>query len=210
MPDVRGKKVLVFGDSLSSGQFAPGQVMANHLTGAAAVRVNAKVGRSAYNFFSTREDYKTILADIASYDPDLVLVMLGTNDMGLTMSVDAQKMAALRDSFRAGGAEVWAIGPPTFPSSGSGSGHDDDAARVVTMMHTVFGADHFIDMRPLTRDMVPAGKNGRASDGIHFSAAGGAVLGQRLADKVIATQDAAGTAALAVVAVMAFLWWWFR
>jgi hypothetical protein len=86
-------------------------------------------------------------------------------------------MSQLRDAMRAAGAEVWAFGPPSFASSERAAG----AEAVFKMMHAVF-SDHLIDLRPLTKDMAAVGTGGRASDGIHFTAAGGRLAGARMVE----------------------------
>ncbi len=183
MPNVSGKRVLIFGDSMSAGAGSPGDELGRNLASTGAtVTTNALVGRSANNFFG-REDVAGQFADIAAFAPQVVIVQLGTNDIGLSMAVDGARMEQLRAAFAGSGADVWAIGPPTFPSSGPGADQTPGAPSVVAMMTDVFGASRFIDMRPLTADMAIAGQGGRAADGTHFTSAGGQVIGKRLADE---------------------------
>lgn len=208
MPDVRGKRLLLFGDSLSASPAAPGQVMASRL-GAAAVRVDARVGRSANNFYA-REDHEALIAADLAWRPDVVIVWLGTNDIGLSMSVDGARMAQIQRELGAGGAEVWALGPPAFPKTGEGSRLEAGAPAVVAMMASVFRG-RFIDIRGASAPMAPAGQNGRAADGIHFTAAGGEALGARLAQIVhmipeISPPGALVAVGLALVAVAYALW----
>jgi lysophospholipase L1-like esterase len=169
VPDVHGKKVLVFGDSLSAGQFSPGKVMAGQLDGAAEVRINARV-----------------LAAIRAFDPDLIVVVLGTNDIGLSMAKDKARMNELRDAFDAGGAEVWAFGPPSFAA---GTREQAGSTAVVSMMKSVFG-DRFLDLRPLTADLTASAS--RTTDRVHFTATGGKVAGDRMADRFLRTDDRGG------------------
>jgi len=198
VPDVSGKRILIFGDSLSSGAGSPGEEMAAHLAARGAnVHVNARIGRSAVNFYS-REDAAGQLASSLEFGADMVIIQLGTNDMGLVMSVDRARMIQLRDSLGAG-AEVWAFGPPSFRSS---LGHDGDAAQVVTMMMSVFG-DHFIDLRPLTKTMLTASE-GRANDGVHFTAAGGRVVGKRMADELTSAGGGSSLLIATVLGVLAY------
>jgi lysophospholipase L1-like esterase len=174
--DIAGASVLIIGDSLSATPASPGAAFGRELGAAGAdVTVNGRVSRSAYNFF-TREGGAEQLVAAAAAKPTVVFVMLGSNDIGLNMSVDAGYMMRIRDAFP--DAEVWGIGPPTFPASAAR--YHAGAAKVVTMMRDVFG-QRFIDLRPLTADMVPAGSRFRSPDGVHFTAAGGAELGKRLA-----------------------------
>jgi lysophospholipase L1-like esterase len=174
MPSVSGKRVVIFGDSLSSGVASPGGVLGSHLNlKGAVVKINARVGRSANNFYG-REDVVGQLRDIDAFAPHLAIVELGTNDIGLSLAVDQAKMTQLRDGLaRAGATEVWAIGPPAFADATLSQG----AAAVVDMMRRVFG-DRFIDARPLTADMTTTG---RTADGVHFTSSGGSTAGSRLA-----------------------------
>lgn len=201
MPKVAGKRVVVFGDSLSAGPSTPGQVLAGKLASAGAdVRVFARVGRSAHNFYG-REDHAALLAQVASFRPDLAIVVLGTNDVGLSLSVDQQAMARLKRDLGAGGAEVWAFGPPAFATSAR---IHDGAPAVAGMMRTVFGA-RFLDLHPLTSDLT--GSAHRAADKIHFTSAGGKLAGERMADRFHAAESGsmAATAALAVAVVAYYL-----
>jgi lysophospholipase L1-like esterase len=189
----------VFGDSLSANQFAPGQVMASKL-GAGEVRVNARVGRSANNFWA-REDTAKQLAEIRAWQPDTVIVVLGTNDIGLSMKADGQKMREIKTALEQGGAEVWAFGPPSFPA---GTREANGVAPVVTMMRDVFGAQ-FIDLRPITKDLVSTAF--RSQDKIHFTASGGTLAGTRMARSFIeadATPSDGWMLAAAAVAAAAY------
>lgn len=174
--NARGERIIVFGDSLShhSSDSAPeiwdvdqgsqrqssqpGDLLASLLAeqGAAAVRVNARVGRSAHNFFG-REDAQGLLASDQAFAPTKVVVILGTNDIGLNLAVDAQDMQRIKDLYEAMGAEVWAIGPVTYNDQNLNA----QAPGVVDMMQGIFGS-RFIDGRPLSV------QTGRAGDGVHF------------------------------------------
>lgn len=192
MPAVSGKRVVVVGDSLSSGASSPGGVMAEHLRiGGAAVMINAKVGRSAWSFFG-REDAGVQLAAIRAWAPHHAIIVLGTNDIGLSMQQDAERMRQLRDGLAASGATVWAFGPPAFQGGRLAEG----APAVFDMMRDVFG-DTLIDLRPLTLDAVTVA-GGRAADGVHFSAAGGATVGARMAAVFL---DAGGSSSVLWIAL---------
>ncbi len=181
MPDVRGKRIVIFGDSLSAGSGSPGAEMATVLEAeGATVQINARIGRSAYNFWA-REDTAQQLDAIAAFNPEIVIVELGTNDIGLNISADTTQMVKLRDALGASGAEVWAFGPPAFNPKLE---MDEGSAAVVTMMVSVFG-NRCIDLRRMTRDMLTIAK-GRSPDGVHFTSAGGEVVGRRMAEEFIA------------------------
>jgi lysophospholipase L1-like esterase len=182
--DVRGKRVFILGDSLSVGDASPGGQLASQLlqAGARTVRVQAKSGRSAHSFFSEKApSAQSILTGEVANNPDIVIVMLGTNDMGLNMAVDAAQMAKIKNAFPK--ADVWAIGPPTLPRSPT------KAAEVVAMMRRVFPL--FLDWRPLSADIVTAAQ-GRSPDQVHFAAAGARLSGQRLAAALLAKSNGMG------------------
>lgn len=154
---------------------APGDLMASHLLEqgfASAARLDARVGRSAYNFWR-REDAQGLLKRDATWRPSIAIVMLGTNDIGLNLAVDEKSMRNIRDWLKATGAEVWGIGPPSFADPVRMRGTDG----IVLMMRRVFGS-RFIDARPLTTDLV---RKGRAGDLIHFTGDGSRLFGARLA-----------------------------
>lgn len=204
MPGVKGKRVVVFGDSLSADPSSPGGVFAARLRASGAdVMVDARVGRSAINFYD-REDVGAHLAAIRAFAPQLVIVELGTNDLGRDPARDLDAFARLRVDLGQGGAPVWAFGPPTFPSVGKGSENGPAVPAVWGTMKAVFG-DKLLDLRPLTRDRVPAGTNGRTGDGVHFTAAGGKIVGERMADVFLSAGSGGVLIALAVLAAAAIL-----
>lgn len=198
--NIRGERILVFGDSLtkhgadsspevwnvdagsSRSSSAPGDLLASMLLerGAAAVRTNARVGRSAMNFYS-RENAKQLLADDIAWRPTKVIVMLGTNDIGRSPDGTRTAMTAIRDTFKGAGAEVWAIGPPLFvsPSEGLNGG----ALQIIGVMKSVFGG-RFVDARYPT-EQAGALQN-RARDGVHFTAASARPMAETLASTLSA------------------------
>lgn len=198
---VDGERILIFGDSLSHPgadtgptvidvkpvssaiSSAPGAVLAARLlagidTGgqrAETVRINARVGRSARSFL-LNEGGASLLAADRTFKPTKVIVMLGTNDIDRgtgTAALEQTKaaMRQIRDAYRAMGAEVVAIGPPSFLSSR----YTKDTPAMLAAMRDVFGADRTLDARPLT---VGAGRSG---DGVHFTASGAALAGKQIA-----------------------------
>lgn len=192
MPPVDGKKVLIVGDSLSASLSAPGQVLGAGLLGAAQVQVNAKVGRSARSFWT-----EGVPLVPTGFTPDVAIVVLGTNDIVVGAAADRAAMQRLRDQLVAGGAEVWAFGPPSFAA-----GHRLEAGEpgIVALMRDVFG-DHFLDLRPLTADLV--GASARTADGIHFPASSGKVAGGRMATAFLGAEGGGLPIALAVLGVAA-------
>ena len=195
---VRGRRILIVGDSLTHRgsredpdqvdvtegsarrSSSPGDLLASRLleSGAAAVRLQAKVGRSIYSFF-TKEPGAAILGSQRAWRPDVVLVMLGTNDTGYSVPVSERLFDELKGQLA--DLEVWAVGPPAFRDAELAG----KAAGVAAAMKRVYG-DRFVDFRPLTQDLTV---RGRAGDGIHFTADGAPIAAERLA-KVLVTQGA--------------------
>lgn len=134
------------------------------------------------NLFSGKngENGAAVIAAEVSYRPDIVFVVLGTNDMGLNAQADAAAFTRIRDAFTAGGAKVYAIGPPAFARGD----HARESVVVYDTLGRVFGAGNVIDWRALSGDQVspPA----RSADLVHFTSAGAQVAGQRLAGAVLA------------------------
>lgn len=220
--NVRGERILVLGDSLShvgpdvgpsivdiadsTPVGSPGGVLAKQLLadGAQAVRVNAKVGRSARSFLLNEGGANLMARDAAEFHPTKVVVFLGTNDIDRGLSINAlvltaDAMTQIRDGYRAMGAEVFALGPPIYPNVR----YQAAAPTMLDTIRGVFGADHTIDIRPLT---VGAARTG---DGIHFTGAGAAVVGPKLAQALEAAPGttivaAAGMSTGAKIALGAF------
>lgn len=211
--DVTGHRILIFGDSLShpgsdkgpeifelpttaGSASMPGARLGQRLldAGASAVRIDARVGRSAHNFFG-RESYAKLLSSDQTWSPTIVLVMLGTNDIGLNMRIDGVEMAKIRDAFSS--STVISAGPPAFASSQLTHG----AEAVYEMLHAVFMT--VIDARPLSSTAA----SDRAGDGVHFTAAGAKKLATGLFAAITAlgadtdTDTSAGTAKKIVLGV---------
>lgn len=174
--DPRGRTILIIGDSLSAAASAPGGVLAAELRrrGAAEVRVDAQVGRSAVNLWTgTNGETGASIAAEANRRPDIAVIFLGTNDAasGVAAAADEAGFRRIVGSF-APGTAWWAVGPPAFPQ------RPDIEARAVPVYATlarVFGAAQVLDARPLT----PAA--GRTRDGVHFTRAGAKTFGQAIA-----------------------------
>lgn len=188
--DLRGRRVFVLGDSLSSRTNAqtydasaikltgsPGDFLATRLrgAGAAAVRVNAKSGRSAISLFS-KENGNAILTEVAAFKPDLIIVFLGTNDIGYPANSDGTAFARIRNAFPYVNFVV--LGPPQFVGVRANE-LNTGAEAVYNTLRSVFGrgasgAYIAIDTRPLTPT------TGRAGDGIHFASSGAKAFAEQL------------------------------
>jgi lysophospholipase L1-like esterase len=229
--NVRGERILIFGDSLSHpGQdsdpeiwsittgsnrvsSAPGDLLASLLLeqGAQAVQIDANVGRSAANFWrgTAKRQLHTaqqLIAADQAFKPTKVIVMLGTNDADAG-AMDLPSITKIRDTYKAMGAEVWAVGPPSFVSSALNA----KAAQVYPVMADVFGAGRLID----TRTMTLATLGDRASDGVHFKPTSAKMLATSLADKLV-TMPSPKPMWLGVagvfggVLVLGLMWGWWR
>lgn len=194
MFDATNQRILLFGDSLSSGERSPGGYMLRALraAGAAATRVDARVGRSAHNFFR-REDHARLLAADVAWRPTIAIVWLGTNDIGLDLDTDAAALARIRDVLGAEGARVVAVTPPAFPTVPR---LRDGRAAVEAMIRAVF--TEVADAGPVTPT------KGRTADGVHFTSAGARVLGSALA-QVLAPSRAASVAGPLSIAALGLL-----
>jgi GDSL-like lipase/acylhydrolase family protein len=222
--DARGQRIIVFGDSLSKHAHdsspeiwdvdegsdrqssQPGDLLASLLAeqGADAVRVNARVGRSAFNFWQ-RENTTALLGSDQAFAPTKVVIILGTNDAdsGVNVAVDATMMSQLKSAYEDMGAEVWAIGPVTYNNVALNAKSEP----IVDMMQSIFSG-RFIDGRPLS---VQAG---RAGDGVHFGSDAARQTALNMAAALIETPSpknwltwlVIGAGAL-VVGGLAYSWW---
>ena len=220
--NVRGERIIIFGDSLThhgadsglevwaaTGNAAqrassgPGDLLASMLVdaGAQAVRTNARVGRSAANFYE-REAAQDLLAADRQWRPTKVVVMLGTNDIGRDPGKTVAAMAGIRAAYENMGAEVWAIGPVGYAAPALAL--NTSAPAVADLMRQAFGA-RFIDARAL------AVTTDRARDGVHFTPSSARPTAEHLLTALQAPDQAAvgltavlvgaGIAAAAIIAV---------
>lgn len=193
--DVNGQRVLIVGDSLSHvgnaaapaiaevtqgsnrKSAAPGDLLASHLleAGAAAVRINATIGRSAISYLTNEPTAQLVESDRA-WGPTRVVIMLGTNDSLRDIGRTQLAMVQIRDTYRNMGAEVWAVGPMAYV--GNGTRLDAGAANVFEVMEKVFGKQ-LVDARPLSVI------ENRAGDGIHFTATSAAPTATNLATALL-------------------------
>lgn len=195
--NVRGERIIVFGDSTShhgsdnapeiwdvdqgsgrsSGQ--PGDLLASLLKeqGAEAVRVNARVSRSAPNFFG-REDYQGLFNSDRQFGPTKVVIILGTNDLHVSRAIDEAAMRQIVGFYEGLGAEVWGVGPWMYANESL----NRDAEPVIEMQKQIFGG-RFIDPRPITAVV------GRSSDGVHFGGEASRQTALGLADLLLSTSS---------------------
>ncbi len=224
----RGERIIIVGDSLSHpgpdaaptiqeirqgssrASSAPGDLLGSLLLeqGAEAVRVNAKVGRSAISLLGS-EPASSLFAADHLFKPTKVVVMLGTNDAERDLAKTEASMATIRDAYRKLGAEVWAIGPMAYV--GRGAYLNAKAAQVFEAMQRVFGAARTIDARPLSSDAF------RAGDGIHFTQDGARAVAPRLAQALLSANALSITKPMITAAIgfasvfmLGLAAWWYR
>lgn len=183
-------QILIIGDSLSDGtdglpgtfgvppklSLTPGQFFAKRLKGQGhSVRIHAKVGRSAHAFVTQQGGLALLRRELAAHRPDVVVIILGTNDLHFPERDTERALRRIRDAFK--GIPVYHIGPPAF--SARKRGWNTLAKRVVRAGRAVFGS-RFIDARPMTKNIVEPAQ-GRAYDLVHFKVAGARVVAARWA-----------------------------
>jgi lysophospholipase L1-like esterase len=202
---IAGKHVLIIGDSLTAydpglqagplstkhSPPSPGVIFGAKLlaAGAASVRRNSRIGRSAYSLFNQAREHGDAQMKAEAVKPtDVVVVFLGTNDLSV---IDYHNGAGLTEKYMNRikayfpGKEFWTIGPPTCAYRNKDGVRDEsqypnaNAPTVIDVEKRVFGADRFIDARPLTADILTPAQ-GRESEGVHFQASGAELFADRL------------------------------
>jgi lysophospholipase L1-like esterase len=207
------KQVLILGDSLSDGTDGkpgtygvpptpprtPGQFLAQSLEqqGAKPVRIQAKLSRSAYHFVAYQDGLRILADEIANFRPDVVFIILGTNDLNLGEAPTRAAFMKIKAVLDEAKIPVYHVGPPSFAGSlvdREGTSYNTLAEKVVMIGRDLFGA-RFIDARPMTIDTVTVAQ-GRSGDLVHFTASGA----QRWAGRLSAalTNTLAGAQRLAV------------
>lgn len=180
--DVRNRRILLIGDSHSAGTSTPGGRLAAELQsrGAANVRVDARKGRSAVSLWKEAGVAQAMAANV-DWKPDIVVVMLGTNDATLTgVKADEAAFRRIVAAFPSTVALV-AIGPPTFPTRPD---LERGAVNVYATLARVFGPGSVIDARPL----------GATDTGYHFTSTAAKPFALALADALTGAAKAPGAA----------------
>ncbi len=210
---VDGKRILLIGDSLSMVANSPGGRLAQRLRDSGAkVLVNATGGRSAGSFLSKKGNCDSNGCDgghgadqlakaLASFNPDVALIMLGTNDLCNVAAGGGEKFqldsfAKIIGQMEDAGVKVIGIGPPMFPASDQPHKFKRGKPPVVyakgdliatgktfiPKLAAKYKPGQFIDSRDLTVDLATMANR---KDGIHFTS-GGDVWAARLAEAVAA------------------------
>jgi hypothetical protein len=113
------------------------------------------------------------------FHPTKVVFWLGTNDLSRDLVATQAAMTKLRDTYRAMGADVWAIGPPMFV--GKAESYNAKTPGIYAVMAKVFGKAKLIDSRPL------ALTTDRTGDGVHFTQTSAKPTAVAVATKLLST-----------------------
>lgn len=195
-------QVLIIGDSQAAGP--PGVTLERLFRNAGTqVRRIGHVGHGAYDW--SRMHWQQYLDALRSR-PDKVILVFGSNDPPNANLERAMRM------FKASAPAVYYAGPPRYDTRPD---LQERATGIRAMAVTVFGDKH-LDAWPHTGPEVP-----RASDGAHFTRAGGERWGRGIATdlsearRAVATVVAkvrwVGPAILGAAAIVALsMWWWGR
>lgn len=163
-------KILIFGDSQAAG--APGQSAERSLKAAGhTVRRFGNVGRGPYDYVREPALWSQYTAAIREFNPDAVLAIFGSNDTANSALEHA--MIRIRDAVR---PPVFFSGPPAYPDANANA----RGSAIRDMAKRVWGDGRYIDAWPWT-----GGSEGRARDGLHFTAQGGARWGEPLAAELL-------------------------
>ena len=215
---VDGKRILILGDSLSMLPNTPGGHLARRLADSGAiVEVNAIGGRYAGSFLKgTNCDNggpggakrcdpgpgaDQLATTIAGFDPDVAIIMLGTNDLCNVSAGGSEKsqldaMSKIIKQLGEAGVKVVGVGPPAFPSEDQPHKFKKGKPPRVYATGDLIATGktfipklekrytdkgfHFIDSRLLTVDLSTMAYR---PDGIHFRK-GGDTWAERLAEEV--------------------------
>lgn len=156
---LRNKRVLVFGDSHVG--MAPGRYLLSELEkrGSPAWS-NGLKNRSAVSI--VRNELSELARELVM-KLDIVLLVLGTNDVPSTATADAYH--TLKKTIGAAGAEAWLVGPPHFPDDAE----EAKALQNVVLEAPIFGATWINSMNIIDRRT--EGRGGPPY--VHFDDVGG-------------------------------------
>jgi hypothetical protein len=169
--NIKGKNLLILGDSHSVGKHSVGRQLSQMLMdgGAHMVMVDAKVGRSPYSFFKFEDGDKRMREVYAKRPIDIVIVFLGTNALAYP-----RYWQRLAEGWPPGAAVI-CIGPPTLPKKDQ---EEVDRRKVVALQKKYFS--RWVDLRPFSKGAR------REPDGVHFHPKGAKIVAQKLYDLVSA------------------------
>lgn len=136
-----------------------------------------------------------------TFRPKLAIIFLGTNDSGNIAAGGSQKavLAAYEtiiSALRAEGIKVIGVGPPAFSNDFSGEKQnpkfdggkiEQASASLAKELRKLYGAEFFIDSRPLTADLREPSQ-GRTADKIHFGGKASAKWAARIFSQLTGTK----------------------
>ena len=157
---LRNKRVLVFGDSHIEGM-APGKYLLSELEKRSCPAwANGLKNRSAVSV--VRNEMAGLEREL-EMGLNIVLLVLGTNDVPGTATADAYR--TLKKTIEAAGAEAWLVGPPHFPNDAE----EAKALQNVVLEAPIFGATWIDSMNIIDRRI--EGRGGPPY--VHFDDVGG-------------------------------------
>lgn len=191
-------RVVVIGDS-HSVLLGPAIVDAAHVTlGWALVGKISNVGWSTARYLADG----AFQAQVAAVQPDVALVILGTNDAATSQQAYAAQLKAMVDALKRAGVQtiVW-VGPPSVTKADIDARIERIAPWQASFLPQL-GAK-WIDSRPMTG-------GGQAADGVHFTRAGYMAWASSLADNLSSSFERSSSSLvipLVLVAVVGVLFW---
>ncbi len=197
------QRILVLGSSSigERGSGNLGQALKNQLD--ADLYFIGKSGAGFKDFAGNSLQRSTLLSQIRSFGPQLVLVVMGGNPTGTASELESA-MRWLKDAAAASGVSVLWAGPPVYAATFNQ--RISDMYDAIGPM--VFGSD-YVSSQPWTNTTV-----GRTKDRVHFTDYGATLWGQKIVDWVRGRTSpslvAVGGGMLAVLAAVGAAFWFFR
>lgn len=164
------KRILIFGDSQAAGSPGASTEAALKASGYAVQRFG-NVGKGASDYARMADLWSQYTAAVRNFRPDAVLAIFGSNDVA-NAALEAG-MKKIRDGVA---PPVFYSGPPAYPDPTANA----RGQAIRDMAKGVWGDARYIDPSAWT-----GGSEGRAADGLHFTASGGARWGQPLAAEFV-------------------------
>lgn len=183
-------RVVIIGDS-HSVQLGPALVDAAHIDlGWTLVGKISNVGWSTARYLADG----TWKAQAAAVQPDVAVVILGTNDAAISQQAYAAQLKKMVDEIKSLGVTdiVW-VGPPSVQKPDIDARIERIAPWQASFLPQ-FGV-RWVDSRPLTG-------GGQAADGVHFTRAGYMAWASSLADNLSNSFGARSSSSLIVPLVL--------
>ncbi len=195
---VTGTRFVAFGDSLTAGYGNPGMPWPVEL---ASMRPDLSLVRnSGVAGNTTRDMLRRIGSDVYAYDPDLVLIFAGINDLSACESVEeiVGNVDTMVTGLRARGTErvvvilnshsvVLPDGPSCVPTTQSNIDRLDDALAAYAQARGI----QTIDLRPVLDTDGAFSPEYFLADGIHYNATGVHLVSAAIRDQLPAMPPSA-------------------